>query len=288
MVTAPLPAEAGTGKDSARARAGLAVSRYSLGLPLDRLEGDQPMRGVPVPEATQWEQIEQLGDCSDKVFASLETLAAQGALIQQDDTSVRLLSLMAENRTHQAAAEALGCARSQERTGMFTTALVVKVGERLLCLSSSGRSHAGENFKALVERREADRDKPRVMSDARSRHEVDETTVMRCHCLAQGRRQCSALADVFPRECQVVLDTLKQVFAHDEEARDQQMSPEARFAYHQEESHPLMAELSQGLQPQVDDHLVEPHSARGKAIASMQTPWEPLTRLGIHPRGPTG
>jgi hypothetical protein len=30
-----------------------------------------------------------------------------------------------------------------------------------------------------------------------------------------------------------VLDVLKQVFDHDEEARDQQMSPEARLAYHQ-------------------------------------------------------
>ena len=108
-----------------------AVSRYYLGLPLYRLEGYQAMLRVPVPDATQWDQIEQLGDCSYKVFAYLETLAAQGELIHQDDTSVRILSLMAENRTHQAAAEALGFARSQERTGRCSTAWVVKVGERL-------------------------------------------------------------------------------------------------------------------------------------------------------------
>ena len=233
MFTAPLPAEAGTEKYSPRARAVLAVSRYYLGLPFFRVEAYQAMLGVPVPDATQWDQIEQLGDCSYKVFAYLETLAAQGELIHQDDTSVRILSLMAENRTHQTAAEALGCARSQERTGMFTTALVVKVGEQTICLYYSSRSHAGENLQALLEQREAERDKPLVMSDALSRNEVDETTVIRCHCLAHGRRQFSDLADVFPVECQVVLDTLKQVFDHDEEARDKQMSPEARFAYHQ-------------------------------------------------------
>jgi len=286
MFTAPLPAEAGTEKYSPRARAVLAVSRYYLGLPFFRVEAYQAMLGVPVPEATQWDQIEQLGDCSYKVFAYLETLAAQGELIHQDDTSVRILSLMAENRTHQTAAEALGFARSQERTGMFTTALVVKVGEQTLCLYYSSRSHAGENLQALLEQREAERDKPLVMSDALSRNEVDETTVIRCHCLAHGRRQFSDLADVFPVECQVVLDTLKQVFDHDEEARDKQMSPEARFAYHQAYSQPLMDELRQWLQKQVDDHLVEPNSALGKAIAYMQTHWETLTRFLSIPGAP--
>ena len=286
MFTAPLPAEAGTEKYSPRARAVLAVSRYYLGLPFFRVEAYQAMLGVPVPDATQWDQIEQLGDCSYKVFAYLETLAAQGELIHQDDTSVRILSLMAENRTHQTAAEALGFARSQERTGMFTTALVVKVGEQTICLYYSSRSHAGENLQALLEQREAERDKPLIMSDALSRNEVDETTVIRCHCLAHGRRQFSDLADVFPVECQVVLDTLKQVFDHDEEARDKQMSPEARFAYHQAYSQPLMDELRQWLQKQVDDHLVEPNSALGKAIAYMQTHWETLTRFLSIPGAP--
>jgi transposase len=286
VFTAPLPAEAGTEKYSPRARAVLAVSRYYLGLPFFRVEAYQAMLGVPVPDATQWDQIEQLGDCSYKVFAYLETLAAQGELIHQDDTSVRILSLMAENRTHQTAAEALGFARSQERTGMFTTALVVKVGEQTICLYYSSRSHAGENLQALLEQREAERDKPLVMSDALSRNEVDETTVIRCHCLAHGRRQFSDLADVFPVECQVVLDTLKQVFDHDEEARDKQMSPEARFAYHQAYSQPLMDELRQWLQKQVDDHLVEPNSALGKAIAYMQTHWGTLTRFLSIPGAP--
>jgi hypothetical protein len=286
IFTAPLPEEAGTEKYSARARAVLAVGRYYLGLPLYRLAGYQQMLGVPVPDATQWDQIEQLGDGSYKVFVYLETLAAQGELIHQDDTSVRILSLMAENRTHQAAAEARGFARSQERTGMFTTALVVKVGERIICLYYSGRSHAGENLKALLAQREVERDKPLVMSDALSRNAVDETTVIRCHCLAHGRRQFSDLADVFPMECQVVIDTLKQVFDHDEEARDQPMSPEARFAYHQEYSQPLMDELRQWLQKQVDDHLVEPNSALGKAMAYMQTHWATLTRFLSVPGAP--
>jgi hypothetical protein len=151
MFTAPLPHEAGDKTYSARARAVLVVGRDYLGLPFYRLQGYQAMLGVPVPDATQWDQIEKVGDCGYVVFEYLETLAAQGELIYQDDTSVRILSLMAENLTLQAQAEAMGFLRSKERTGMFTTALVVKVGEQTICLYDSGRAHAGENLAALLE-----------------------------------------------------------------------------------------------------------------------------------------
>lgn len=279
MFTAPLPREAGEEKFSPRARAVLVLCRYYLGLPFYRLQDYQAMQGVPVPDATQWDQIEKVGDCSYVVFAYLETLAAQGELIYQDDTSVRILTLIRENDEIHAQAEALGLSRAKERTGMFTTALVVKVGERTICLYYCGRAHAGENLAALLVQRQADRDKPVVMSDALSRNEVDETTVIRCHCLAHGRRQFSDIAEVFPVECQVVIDVLKQVFEHDEEARDQQMSPEARLLYHQEASRPLLEELKRWLDRQLDERLVEPNSALGKAIAYMQGHWATLTRF---------
>ena len=57
MFTAPLPPEAGEEKYSPRARAVLVVGRYYLGLPLYRIEGYQAMLGVPIPDATQWDQI---------------------------------------------------------------------------------------------------------------------------------------------------------------------------------------------------------------------------------------
>jgi transposase len=279
MFTASLPTEAGEDKYSPRARAVLAIGRYYLGLPFYRLQSYQALLGVPVADATQWDQIEKVGDCSYRVFEVLERLAAQGELIHQDDTSVRILSLMDENLKRRAQAEARGLSRPTERTGMFTTALVVQVGERTICLYYSGRSHAGENLKALLEQRQAGLDKPLVMSDALSRNEADEDGLIRCHCLAHGRRQFSDLEDVFPKECQVVIEALKQVFDHDDEAREQQMSPAKRLAYHQSHSQPIMDELKRWLQKQFDDHLVEPNSSLGKAIFYMQGHWETLTRF---------
>jgi hypothetical protein len=172
IFTASLPPEAGEAKYSARARAVLVVSRYYLGLPFYRVQGYQAMLGVPVPDATQWDQIEKVADCGYVVFEYLEFLAAQGELIHQDDTSVRIVTLIKENQAIHARAAAQGLSRPKERTGMFTTALVVKVGERTICLYYSGRSHAGENLEALLKQRPADQAPPIVMSDALSRNEV--------------------------------------------------------------------------------------------------------------------
>ena len=102
VFTAAAPSEVGVDKYSARARAVLVLGRYYLGVPLYRLEGYQAMVGVPVADATQWDQIERVADCAYPVFEQLKTLAAQGDVIYQDDTHVRILSLIAETRRIQA------------------------------------------------------------------------------------------------------------------------------------------------------------------------------------------
>jgi hypothetical protein len=274
-------------KYSARARAVLVVSRYYLGVPSYRLQGYQAMLGVPVPDATQWDQIEVVGDCAYKVFEAMEREAAQGELVFHDDTAVRILSLMQENRVLLAQAAAQGLSSPQARTGMHTTALAVKVGEYTAILYYSSRRHAGENLQALLDKREAGLAKPLAMSDALSSNEVaDESRLIRCHCLAHGRRKFSDLEAVFPQECKVVLDVISQVFDHDEQARADGLSPEARLAYHQAYSQPLMDELKGWLAKQVDDRLVEPNSSLGKAMSYMQTRWETLTRFLSIPGAP--
>jgi hypothetical protein len=287
IFTAGLPEGVGDEKYSAQARAVLAVSRYYLGVPSYRLQGYQAMLGVPVPDATQWDQIEVVGDCAYKVFEAMEREAAQGELIFQDDTAVRILSLMQENRVLLEQAEAQGLSTSKERTGMHTTALAVKVGDHTAILYYSSRRHAGENLQGLLDKREAGLEKPLAMSDALSSNEVgDESMLIRCHCLAHGRRKFSDLEAVFPHECQVVLDVISQVFDHDEQAREAGLNPAARLAYHQAYSQPLMDELKGWLAKQVDDHLVEPNSSLGKAITYMQTRWETLTRFLSMPGAP--
>jgi hypothetical protein len=287
IFTAGLPADVRAQKYSAQARAVLAVSRYYLGLPGYRLQGYQAMLGVPVPDATQWEQIEVVGDCAYKVCEQLECEAAQGEVIFQDDTAVRILSLMQENRALVDQAKAQGVLAPKERTGMHTTALAVQVGEHTAILYYSSRRHAGENLQALLDKREAGLAQPLAMSDALASNEVaDEAMLIRCHCLAHGRRKFSDLEEVFPHECKVVLDVIGQVFDHDEQTRKDALSAEARLAYHQAQSQPLMEELKRWLDTHREDRLVEPNSSLGKALGYLRTHWQTLTRFLSVPGAP--
>jgi hypothetical protein len=229
-----------------------------------------------VPDATQWDQIERVADCAYPVFKHLERLAAQGEVIYQDDTPVRVLSLIEENRQ----------AEAQGRTGMYTTGLIVQAGEQRICLYYAGRQHAGENLAALLSKREAERDKPLVMSDALASNAAEEEGLIRCHCLAHGRRKFSALEEVFPAESAVVTQALKQVFEHEAAAGARQLSAEERLAYHQTYSGPLMAALKQWLEQQGAERLVEPNSSLGKAIAYLLGHWETLTRFLPVPGAP--
>jgi hypothetical protein len=85
-------------------------------------------------------------------------------VIYQDDTAVRILSLIEENR--QVEAQAKPSSASPPRTGRYTTGLIVQAGAQMICLYYAGRQQAGENLAALLRRREPQRDKPLVMSDA--------------------------------------------------------------------------------------------------------------------------
>ena len=286
VFTASVPATVGSEKYTARARAVLALARYYLGLPWHRLEGFQALVGVPVPDATQWDQGEVVGDCTHPIFKGLEKLAAQGEVIFQDDTPGRVLTLIAENQRAQTKARAQGKTKTDERTGMQTTALIVQVGDRRICLYYTGRRHAGENLDARLTKRESQRDKPLVMSDALSSNNAEEDALIRCHCLAHGRRKFSELEDVFPAESAVVVNALKDVFDHEAYTRAEQLTAQDRLAYHQRESGPIMMRLKGWLEQQTAQRLGEPNSSLGKAIAYLLDHWEPLTRFLTEPGAP--
>jgi transposase len=281
VFTASVPVGAGPEKYTTRVRAVLALARYYLGLPWYRLEGFQALVGVPVADATQWDQTEIVGDCSHPIFKCLEKLAAQGEVIFQDDTPQRVLALIEENQRARAQARAQGKAKTDERTGMQTTVLIVQVGDRRICLYYTGRRHAGENLEQLLVQREPGRSKPVVMSDALSSNNAEEAKLIRCHCLAHGRRKFTELDKAFPVESAVVVNALKDVFDHEEYTRAKQMEAQERLAYHQRTSGPIMKRLKRWLERQTAQRVVEPNSSLGKAIAYMVEHWGTLTRFSM-------
>src|SRR5262245_65752131 len=101
------------------------------------------------------------------------------------------MAVIEESQQATARAQGQGEWEAAGRTGMQTTALIVQGGGRRICLYYTGRRHAGENLEVLLQKREPQRGKPLVMSDALSSNTAEEAGLMRCHGLAYGRRKFS-------------------------------------------------------------------------------------------------
>jgi len=94
------------------------------------------------------------------------------------------------------------------------------------------------------------------MSDALSSNNAKEEDLIRCHCLAHGRRKFSELDEVFPLESAVVVDALKVGYEHEEEARDKRLNAQERLGYHQTYSAPIMDALKTWLKLKPSGELV--------------------------------
>ena len=135
--------------------------------------------------------------------------------------------------------------------------------------------------------REPERGPPIVMSDALAVNTLDdEAAIIRSPCLAHGRRKFTEIEDVFPAECQRVIDDLDTVFAHEATTRQAGLMAAERLAYHQTHSGPIMAKLKTWLESQLNERRVEPNSSLGKAFQYLLNHWHPLTQFLRVPGAP--
>ena len=270
IFTAGLPAEAGGKKYDEKAGAIISLLKYGNGFPFYRLENLQKEFGIPLPAATQWEVVEGVGNVCYPIYRELINQGAQGEVIHNDDTTVKILSLLADIK-HEKENE------KGDRKGMFTTGIVSKAGKREIALYFSGRNHSGENLEEVLRRRSKSLGPPVQMCDAEARNTVKETETNISNCLAHGRRKFTDLVDTFPSECRVVIEALAEVYVNDRITKEQDMPGGERLMFHQRHSGPVMGRLKSWLDRQFEEREVEPNSSLGSAIKYMQNHWEKLT-----------
>jgi transposase len=248
------------------AAAMIAQLKYGSGIPFYRLEQLERQLGIPLPAATQWEIVEEAAELLQPVRDELIRQAAQGEVVHNDDTSMRVLRLAREP--------------SDERTGVFTSGIVSTGEGWKIALYSTGRQHAGENMADVLKQRGADLPSPIQMCDALSRNVPKlppGVEILLANCMAHGRRQFVEVAGNFPAECRYVLEMLGQVYGHDAEVREGGQTAEQRLRFHQERSGPVMKTLHGWLEAQLAGRKTEPNSGLGKAITYLLRHWKALT-----------
>jgi transposase len=272
VFTADEPETAGTAKYDETAVAMIALLKYGTGVPFKRLERLQGQLGMPLPAATQWELIAAAAKRLQRALEELIRQAAQGRVMHNDDTSMRILRLIREP--------------GDKRTGTFTSGIVSLVGTWTIALFFTGKKHAGENLAEVLKQRVHGLPAPIQMCDALSRNKPKGVETLIANCLAHGRRQVVEVVDHFPAECRYVLETLGGVYHNDAVSRERALSPEDRLHFHQEHSGPLMKGLHEWMEAQLAEHKTEPNSGLGKAISYLLNHWSKLTLFLRHPGAP--
>src|SRR5207245_384705 len=104
------PEGIGPNKYDETAGAMIAQLKYGSGTPFYRLAQLERQLGIPLPPATQWEIAEEVAELIKPARDELIRQAAQGEVLHNDDTGMKVLKLEREP--------------DDERTGVFTSGIV--------------------------------------------------------------------------------------------------------------------------------------------------------------------
>jgi transposase len=281
IFTAEPPAEARAKKYDASAVSMIGMMKYGLGFPFNRLDRLQEDLQIPLPASTQWEIVSAAAPDLKPALDELIRQGAQGELVHNDDTKVRILEFMGEEGKQKIFDESEGQEGGEgslpDRTGLFTSGVVAISAGKRIALFFSGRKHAGENLLDVLRQRARELPPPIQMCDALSRNMPSELKTIVANCIAHGRRQFVDVNEQFPDECRYVLEAIEKVYGNDGVARKDSLSAEHRLVFHQTHSGPVMEELRDWLKRQIDERLVEPNSGLGTAINYLRKHWEKLT-----------
>lgn len=227
----------------------IALLKYGSGLPFNRLEHLQESLGMPLPASTQWEIVEKTAAVVKPAFQELIRQAAQGEVVYNDDTTMKILTREWEKVPRASNQQSNPRRRARNAPGSLPQAS---------CQPARGAPSRCSSPGAVMPERtwpRCSRSGPRIWVH-RSR------CATRSRAISAGHSQPSSPAEVYQ---------------NDARCREQHLAPEARLRFHQTHSGPLLKTLENWLAEQFAQRKVEPNCGLGQAITYMRKHWQALT-----------
>jgi transposase len=258
VVTAPKPmAPIEKGLPGPGLLAHVAVSKYGDHLPLNRQEEIFHRQGVDLPRQTMADWMRAGADLVSPLYALMKQQVLSSKAIQTDDTPVPVLD---PDLPH-------------TRTGRIWT--YVGDGEHPYTVydytPTRSRDGPEEFLKAFRGYLQAD-----AYSGYDHFYEEPERGIEEVACMAHVRRKHWEAQSSDLMRSTVMLAYIRLLYDVEREARDQKLGSDARRAWRQAKSKPILEDIHAYLEREQPQVL--PKSPEGQAIAYTLSNWKALTR----------
>ncbi len=253
----------------------LAIMHYYAGLPFKRIETLQDSQGVPLPDATQYDLMNDFYlSVVNPVVSVLRQDAANGNNIYFDDTTVGVLEQISINKN---------ATNKKDKKSAHTTALLSEYEGNRIYLFDTNTLTAGKQLAELLKDRTSG-DEFITMSDASASNfpMLDDSLLARWMislCLSHGRRKFYELLDGTDKDTQFILDLIAQVYQNERHCKHENLNDKQRLEYHQEHSKLVMDAMKIWFNNLLLFKKVEPNSRLGEAITYMLKRWGWLTQF---------
>lgn len=267
MFTAQLPDDVLT--DGARqqrygfsARAIMAIDKFYMGSPYFRQESLQSLMSMPITASTIYDQCAHLADDIAPVFEYLKAQSANAVHFHIDDTGNKILGESAiekPNRTGEG---------TRKRTGVYSSCLIATMGGgQRVVLFKTNIGHSGEWLDEILSQRTKGLPMAIVMSDALPSNTPTEEPCEKSLCNAHSRRKFVDIVTNFPEEVEFFVETYSVIWKNEKTTTVEQMTAQARLAYHKKHSYPVMRELQSWCAEKLKNcSKTEENSGLGKAM----------------------
>ena len=269
----------------------LIVMHYFAATPFKRLESLHNGWGIPMPDANQWNLVDQADDLLLPLYRAMELHGVQKAsTLRIDDTGSMVVQLARQIRAEVAALELIGESTKSVRTGINATGVYLETADGVVVLYFTGRHHAGEMLERLLKHRTTVPGSPKLVkvTDGASKNfgHAHGAQLIEATCNAHAFLKFHDIKEKYPSEYALAGEVYKRVFDNDDEAKALKLNPADRLQHHQTHSKPLMEKLKAMCEEKLRNKRVEPNSALWEPLAFIVNQWSRLTRFYEEPGVP--
>ena len=260
------------------ARTLMAIDKFFSGLPYYHQGNLAHIFGHAISASTLFDQCEQVANAVMPVFYEFKKQAATAYQFLLDDTHNRILEQSPELR------DKPNGKGKVLRTGVYSSGLIAQLSDgHEIVLFETSLGHAGEHLDSILTFRPPGLIPPLTMSDALSSNLVTAVAVKAAHCNAHARRQFYDIESLYPDDVDWVLKMYGKIWKADDEAKEKNLNPQQRLAYHQQHSLPVMQSIRHWGEAKRAADDFEEHAAFCRAIKYFLRHYEQLTLFCVEP-----